>query len=43
MEVTRALKSRFPEMIFVGTAYSYLQEFLPYVSQAAVRGGGWIR
>ena len=41
MEVTRALKSRFPEMIFVGTAYSYLQEFLPYVSQAAVRGG-WV-
>jgi len=28
-------------MMFVGTAYSYLQEFLPHVSQAAVREG-WV-
>ena len=41
MAVTRALKQRFPEMLFVGTAYSYLQEFLPYVGQAAVREG-WV-
>jgi NADPH2 dehydrogenase len=41
MAVTRALKQRFPEMLFVGTAYSYLQEFLPYVAQAAVREG-WV-
>jgi 2,4-dienoyl-CoA reductase-like NADH-dependent reductase (Old Yellow Enzyme family) len=41
MMVTRALKARFPEMLFVGTAYSYLQDFLPYVAQAAVREG-WV-
>jgi NADPH2 dehydrogenase len=39
MEVTRALKERFPSLIFVGSAYSYLQDFLPYVAQAAVREG----
>jgi len=41
MTVTRTLKQRFPEMCFVGTAYSYLQEFLPHVGQAAVREG-WV-
>jgi 2,4-dienoyl-CoA reductase-like NADH-dependent reductase (Old Yellow Enzyme family) len=41
MAVTRALKQHFPEMLFVGTAYSYLQEFLPHVAQAAIREG-WI-
>jgi NADPH2 dehydrogenase len=39
MGVTRALKQRFPSLIFVGSAYSYLQDFLPYVAQAAVREG----
>jgi 2,4-dienoyl-CoA reductase-like NADH-dependent reductase (Old Yellow Enzyme family) len=39
MEVTRTLKQQFPEMIIVGSAYSYLQEFLPHVAQAAVREG----
>ena len=39
MNVTRQLKERFPELIFVGTAYSYLQDFLPHVAQAAVREG----
>ena len=39
MRVTRELKARFPEMIFVGSAYSYLQEFLPHVAQAALRQG----
>ena len=37
----RELKGRFPNLIFVGTAYSYLQDFLPNVAQAAVRQG-WI-
>jgi 2,4-dienoyl-CoA reductase-like NADH-dependent reductase (Old Yellow Enzyme family) len=37
MNVTRQLKERFPKLIFVGTAYSYLQDFLPRVAQAAVR------
>jgi len=41
MAVTRALKERFPEMLFVGTGYTYLQDFLPYVAQAAVREG-WV-
>jgi NADPH2 dehydrogenase len=41
MSITRQLKQRFPNMIFVGTAYSYLQDFLPHVAQAAVREG-WV-
>ncbi|MGB7845700.1 MAG: hypothetical protein WBL63_08810 [Candidatus Acidiferrum sp.] len=41
MNVTRELKKRFPNLIFVGTAYSYLQDFLPYVAQAALREG-WV-
>jgi NADPH2 dehydrogenase len=39
MNVTRKLKERFPNLIFVGSAYSYLQDFLPNVAQAAVREG----
>ena len=39
IEVTAALKKRFPEMAIVGTAYSYLQEYLPHVAQWAVRTG----
>jgi 2,4-dienoyl-CoA reductase-like NADH-dependent reductase (Old Yellow Enzyme family) len=39
MGVTRELKRQFPELIVVGSAYSYLQEFLPYVAQAAIRNG----
>ena len=41
MEMTRALKQHFPNLIFVGSAYSYLQDFLPHVAQAAVREG-WV-
>ena len=41
MEATRQLKAQFPDMIFVGSAYTYLQEFLPAVAQAAVREG-WV-
>ena len=37
MEAARELKRRFPNLLFVGTAYSYLQDFLPYVAQAALR------
>jgi 2,4-dienoyl-CoA reductase-like NADH-dependent reductase (Old Yellow Enzyme family) len=37
LRATRILKQQFPELIFVGTAYSYLQEFIPHVAQAAVR------
>jgi 2,4-dienoyl-CoA reductase-like NADH-dependent reductase (Old Yellow Enzyme family) len=41
MRTTRELKNRFPKLIFVGTAYTYLQDFLPHVAQAAVREG-WV-
>jgi 2,4-dienoyl-CoA reductase-like NADH-dependent reductase (Old Yellow Enzyme family) len=41
MQATRALKQRFPKLILVGTAYTYLQDFLPHVAQAAVRDG-WV-
>jgi 2,4-dienoyl-CoA reductase-like NADH-dependent reductase (Old Yellow Enzyme family) len=41
MKATRALKQQFPNLIFVGTAYTYLQDFLPNVAQAAVREG-WV-
>lgn len=37
MEVTRRLKLKFPDLIIVGSAYSYLQDFLPHVAQAAIR------
>jgi 2,4-dienoyl-CoA reductase-like NADH-dependent reductase (Old Yellow Enzyme family) len=37
LEAVRHLKQLFPKLIFVGTAYSYLQDFLPHVAQAAVR------
>ena len=35
----RDLKARFPHLCFVGSGYTYLQEFLPYVAQAVVRAG----
>jgi 2,4-dienoyl-CoA reductase-like NADH-dependent reductase (Old Yellow Enzyme family) len=41
MNVTRDLKQQFPNLIIVGSAYSYLQDFLPYVAQSAVREG-WV-
>jgi len=40
LEAARILKSQFPGLIVMGTGYSYLQEFLPQVGQAAVREGG---
>jgi len=33
------LKAKFPNMILVGTGYTYFQEFLPHVAQWAVRSG----
>lgn len=41
MDVTRQLKKPFPDFIFIGSAYSYLQDFLPHVAQAAIREG-WV-
>lgn len=37
MEMVRDLKRQFPNLIIVGTAYTYLQDFLPHVAQAALR------
>jgi len=39
LHTTRALKQRFPAMVVVGSGYTYLQEFLPHVGQAALRQG----
>ena len=41
MRAARALKREFPDLFFVGAGYSYLQQFLPHVAQAAVREG-WV-
>jgi NADPH2 dehydrogenase len=41
MEAVQRLKKHFPNLIIVGTAYSYLQDFLPNVAQAAIRLG-WV-
>jgi 2,4-dienoyl-CoA reductase-like NADH-dependent reductase (Old Yellow Enzyme family) len=38
--VTAELKAQFPNLAIVGTAYSYLQEWLPNVAQYVVRSGG---
>src|SRR5690606_20888822 len=39
MGVTAELKKARPEMVIVGSGYSYLQDWLPNVAQAAVREG----
>ena len=39
IEATAMLKRDFPNLIFVGSAYSYLQEWLPHVAQYSVRRG----
>jgi len=39
IEATAKLKAAFPAMVFVGSAYSYLQEWLPHVAQYSVRCG----
>ena len=40
--VVRAIKATAPpDMVFIGTGYSYLQEYLPNVAQATVRSG-WV-
>ena len=41
MNVARLLKRQFPGLIIVGIGYSYLQDFLPNVAQAAQQQG-WI-
>ena len=39
LRVTATLKAEFPDMIFVGSAYTYLQEWLPNVGQHVLRNG----
>jgi len=39
IHATAILKREFPRMVFVGSAYSYLQEWLPHVAQHNVREG----
>jgi 2,4-dienoyl-CoA reductase-like NADH-dependent reductase (Old Yellow Enzyme family) len=39
IQATAILKRDFPRMVFVGSAYSYLQEWLPHVGQHNVREG----
>jgi NADPH2 dehydrogenase len=39
IQATARLKARFPRLAIVGSAYSYLQEYLPHVAQHAVRTG----
>jgi 2,4-dienoyl-CoA reductase-like NADH-dependent reductase (Old Yellow Enzyme family) len=39
IEATARLKAAFPALVFVGSAYSYLQEWLPHVAQFNVRNG----
>lgn len=41
IQAHRALKAAVPDLPMVGTAYSYLQDYLPHVAQAVVRAG-WI-
>jgi NADPH2 dehydrogenase len=39
--VVRELKKSFPDFCLMGSGYTYLQEFFPYVAQAVVRQG-WV-
>jgi len=39
LRVVRELKGEFPDLILVGSALSYLQDYLPHVAQALVRDG----
>ena len=40
INTTAQLKAKHPKLLFVGTGYSYLQEWLPHVGQRLVREGG---
>jgi len=41
IHAARQCKQTFPDLPMVGSGYSYLQDYLPHVAQAAVRNG-WI-
>jgi 2,4-dienoyl-CoA reductase-like NADH-dependent reductase (Old Yellow Enzyme family) len=40
IDVATRLKKRHPDLAFVGTGYTYLQEWLPNVGQRVLRDGG---
>ena len=40
IEATSRLKAPFPDLVLVGSAYSYLQEWLPHVAQRVIADGG---
>ena len=40
LQVTAELKRKHADLIFVGSGYSYLQDWLPHVAQALVRSKG---
>jgi 2,4-dienoyl-CoA reductase-like NADH-dependent reductase (Old Yellow Enzyme family) len=40
LAATARLKARHPRLVFVGSGYSYLQEWLPHVGQRVLRDGG---
>ena len=39
LEVVRDIKATYPDLQLVGSGYSYLQEYLPFVAQAVIRNG----
>ena len=39
IQATAALKKKHPDLFFVGSGYTYLQDWLPHVGQAIVRNG----
>lgn len=39
LNVVKQLKAKFPKLILIGTAYTYLQEYLPHVAQHYLRHG----
>jgi 2,4-dienoyl-CoA reductase-like NADH-dependent reductase (Old Yellow Enzyme family) len=39
VKVTAEIKKAFPDLVIVGSAYSYLQEWLPHVGQFVLRNG----
>jgi 2,4-dienoyl-CoA reductase-like NADH-dependent reductase (Old Yellow Enzyme family) len=39
LDAVSKAKKRFPDLLIVGTAYSYLQEYLPHVAQHEARSG----
>ena len=41
IHTARKIRERFPRQVHIGSGYSYLQQFLPLVAQAAVREN-WI-